>query len=176
MKHLTRDELRALLTVAKAHSERDHLMILTGFWHGLRCSEIVKMRGTQIRDGYLTVQRLKGSLKTTQPLVSNADPLLDEKTAMEQRAEYVGDGLMFPISRSQFWRVIRKHAAEAGIAAHKRRPHVLKHTCGMMSIKAGIEHARQYLGHKNIASTGAYLCVDDDAASKAVATAAVDFL
>ena len=65
MKHLTRDELRALLTVAKAHSERDHLMILTGFWHGLRCSEIVKMRGTQIRDGHLTVQRLKGSLKTT---------------------------------------------------------------------------------------------------------------
>ena len=95
---------------------------------------------------------------------------------MEQRAEYVGDGLMFPISRSQFWRMIRKHAAEAGIAAHKRRPHVLKHTCGMMSIKAGIEHARQYLGHKSIASTGAYLCVDDDAASKAVATAAVAFL
>jgi len=89
MKHLTRDELRALLTVAKAHSERDHLMILTGFWHGLRCSEIVKMRGTQIQDGHMTVQRLKGSLKTTQPLVSNADPLLDEKTAMEQRAQPV---------------------------------------------------------------------------------------
>jgi hypothetical protein len=32
------------------------------------------------------------------------------------------------------------------------------------------------LGHKNIASTGAYLCVDDDTASKAIATAAVAFL
>ena len=59
MKHLTRDELRALLTVAKARSERDHLMILHRILARFEVSEIVKMRGTQIRDGYLTVQRLK---------------------------------------------------------------------------------------------------------------------
>ncbi len=99
MKHLTRDELRALLTVAKAHSERDHLMILTGFWHGLRCSEIVKMRGTQIRDGHLTVQRLKGSMKTTQPLISNADPLLDEKTAMDAYSGDVNGGFQRDVNR-----------------------------------------------------------------------------
>jgi hypothetical protein len=41
---------------------------------------------------------------------------------------------------------------------------------------AGIENVRAYLGHKSIASTvaylGAYLKVDDDAASRAIAAAA----
>jgi hypothetical protein len=42
----------------------------------------------------------------------------------------------------------------------------------MLSIhKAVIENVRQYLGHRSIASTGAYLRVDDSAASKAVAAA-----
>jgi integrase len=37
---------------------------------------------------------------------------------------------------------------------------------------AGIENVRAYLGHESISSTGAYLKVDDDAASKAIAAAA----
>jgi integrase len=42
----------------------------------------------------------------------------------------------------------------------------------MHTIKtAGIENVRQYLGHRSMASTGAYLRVDDDAASKAIAAA-----
>jgi integrase len=42
----------------------------------------------------------------------------------------------------------------------------------MLSIKkAGIENVRQYLGHKSIASTGAYLKVSDAEASRAVSAA-----
>jgi hypothetical protein len=33
---------------------------------------------------------------------------------------------------------------------------------------AGIENVRTYLGHKSIASTGSYLQVDDDVASRAI--------
>jgi integrase len=36
---------------------------------------------------------------------------------------------------------------------------------------AGIENVRAYLGHKSISSTGAYLKVDDDVASRAIAGA-----
>jgi site-specific recombinase XerD len=43
----------------------------------------------------------------------------------------------------------------------------------MQTIKsAGIENVRQYLGHKNISSTGAYLKVSDEVASEAIALAA----
>jgi hypothetical protein len=42
----------------------------------------------------------------------------------------------------------------------------------MLTIRtAGIENVRAYLGHKSIASTGAYLKVDDETASKAVGAA-----
>jgi site-specific recombinase XerD len=46
---------------------------------------------------------------------------------------------------------------------------VLKHSIAMQSIReAGIENVRQYLGHRSISSTGAYLKVTDEAASAAV--------
>ena len=79
---------------------------------------------------------------------------------------------MFPVSRVWFWKVMQKACADAGIPQHKAHPHVLKHTTAMLTIKeAGIEHVRQYLGHKSIASTGEYLKVTDEQASKAIAAA-----
>ena len=51
---------------------------------------------------------------------------------------------------------------------HKLNPHVLKHTAAMHMIKkAGIEMVRRRLGHKSIASTGAYLKVNDQEADAA---------
>jgi integrase/recombinase XerD len=164
----------SLLRAAKDHSERDWLMLLVGFWHGLRVSEILALTPESIRAGYITVQRLKGSLKTTQPLVSNEEPLLDEAAALRILSEKTGAGVrLFSLTRQHFWRRIRKHCKTAGIPDHKAHPHVLKHSIAMQTIKsAGIENVRQYLGHKSISSTGAYLRVDDDAASRAIAGAA----
>lgn len=173
MQHLTRDELRELLRCARGVRERDWLMILVGFWHGLRATEVISLTPANVRDGFLTVPRLKGSLKTTQPLIVDADPLLDERQALEQHAATCGlRDRLFPITRIQFYRLMRRHCASAGIAAHKAHPHVLKHSIAMQTIRdAGIENVRAYLGHKNISSTGAYLKVDDDQASAAIAAA-----
>ncbi len=173
MQHLTKDELLDLLGAARAHSERDWLAILVGFWHGLRVSEITSFTPEAVRDGYITIQRLKGSLKTVQPLIEHIEPLLNEKaplTAWVERAE--PSKPVFDLSRQRFWKIMQMHCKTAGIPEHKAHPHVLKHTIAMQTIKsAGIENVRQYLGHKSISSTGAYLKVDDDAASKAVAAA-----
>jgi integrase/recombinase XerD len=170
MQHLNRTELLALLKVAKEQSERDWLLLLTTFWHGLRASEATGLRTDQIRDGYLSVQRLKGSLKTRQPLVAHKNPLLDEKTALETLvAGLPAKARLFPISRVQFFRLMQKYGHEAALPQHKNHPHVLKHSIAMQTIKsAGIENVRQYLGHKSIASTGAYLRVNDEQASAAV--------
>jgi len=173
VQHLSKTELLALLKAARDARERDWLMILVGFWHGLRASEVTTLTSDSVRDGFLTVQRLKGSLKTTQPLIVNQDPLLNEKDALETRAREAQPGeRLFPVSRVQFFRVMRKHAATAGIPQHKAHPHVLKHSIAMQTIRgAGIENVRAYLGHKSISSTGEYLKVDDDSASAAVANA-----
>lgn len=175
MEHLLEGELRGLLTAAKAKCARDWLMILVGYWHGLRASEVVGLTAGSIADGHVTVGRLKGSLRTTQRLVAHPDPLLDEATALFEfiRGMHPNE-LIFPLSRTQFWRLVQKYAAVAGIPKRKAHPHILKHSIAMHSIKlAGIENVRQYLGHRSLASTGAYLKVDDDKASLAVVGAVV---
>jgi integrase len=180
MEHLSREQLLAVLGHARAKRERDWVLLLVSFWHGLRASEAVGLTPENFSDGYLTVQRLKGSLKTTQPLVEHEDELLNEKAAVEawlagHRAAHRGDWSserLFPISRFQFFRIVRAYGRQAGLPKHLCHPHVLKHSIAMQSIRqAGIENVRQYLGHKSISSTGEYLKVDDDAASRAIASA-----
>jgi integrase len=78
---LSKAELLALLGAARAHSERDFLMILMAYSHGLRASEVLAIEPDSVRDGLLEVQRLKGSLHTTQPLLSSDEPLLEERKA-----------------------------------------------------------------------------------------------
>lgn len=176
MEHLTREQVISLLTRARASRERDWVLFLVSFWHGLRASEAVKLTAENFADGYLNVQRLKGSLRTIQPLVTHELEILDERAAVESWlikhvAIYGHDKLkpVFPISRVQFFRMMRRYGSQAGLPRHLCHPHVLKHSIAMQSIQhAGIENVRQYLGHKSISSTGAYLRVSDDVASKAV--------
>lgn len=174
MQSLSNSELLALLAEAKACRKRDWLMILVGYWHGLRASEVVGLVADNFHDGHLEVQRLKGSLKTIQPLVKHEDPLLNEAGELIDFCSILlPNQKLFPISRVQFFRLFREYAKRADIATHKRHPHVLKHTIAMETIhSAGIENVRQYLGHKSISSTGAYLKVSDGDASAAVQASA----
>src|SRR5712671_3762263 len=182
MEHLTRDQTISLLTCARTGRERDWVLFLVSFWHGLRASEAVALTPDNFADGYLNVQRLKGSLRTVQPLVAHELEILNERAAVSRyltaRAALTGTlapgrpNLLFPISRVQFFRLMRRYGREAGLPRHLCHPHVLKHSIAMQSIQeAGIENVRQYLGHKSISSTGAYLKVSDDAASSAIAKA-----
>lgn len=170
MEALSNTELLALLAAAKASRERDWLMILVGYWHGLRASEVIGLTAACIADGHVTVARLKGSMKTTQPLVKHEDPLLNEASALFDFTRGMHPNQrVFPLSRIHFWRLVKKYSAAAGIAKRKGHPHILKHSIAMQSIKkAGVENVRQYLGHKSLSSTGAYLKVTDAEASQAV--------
>jgi integrase len=173
MQGISNDELLALLGAARAARERDWLFILVSYWHGLRVSEAVNLRLENLRGGVLTVQRLKHSLKTIQPLIEHPNPLLNEKAALTSYTlgMYTKQRL-FPFSRVQGWRIVQKHGATAGLPAHKRFPHMLKHTIALATIgTAGIENTRQWLGHKSMGSTGEYLRVSDEQAAVAVARA-----
>ena len=170
---LTWDELRAVLKAAKDVRERDWLMILVGFWHGLRASEVVHLTRDNFADGYITVQRLKGSKKTTHPLVEHADPVLNEaKPLFEYALNTPGNQRLFPVTRQHFWRLFQRYAEGAGIPEHQRHPHCLKHTIAKQMIDgAGIANTRQYIGHESMSSTGEYLEVSDDEAARAMRAA-----
>ena len=81
MQALSKTELLALLAAARAYSERDFLMILMAYCHGLRASEVIAIRRHDIKDGCLGVRRLKGSKRTVQPLLEHENPLLNERLA-----------------------------------------------------------------------------------------------
>jgi integrase len=144
------------------------LLLLLAFNHGLRVSEVLNLRLADFQDGFLTVQRLKGSMRTVQPVISSENPLLDEKTAVSKVAK-LQTVRIFPQTRFGVHKMFQKYCQRAGVPKHLAHVHTLKHSIAMLSIKkAGIENVRQYLGHKSIASTGMYLRVSDEAASKAV--------
>jgi integrase/recombinase XerD len=168
VRYFSKEELRALLEAAKAKRERDWLMILVTFNHGLRVSELLAITADSIRDGYLRIPRLKGSLETVQPLIEHPDPLLSERQPLIEYAEksiLPGEPL-FQLCRQRVWQIIREHGNQAGIPAHKLFPHALKHSIAKQIIaEVGIENTRQWLGHRSMNSTGEYLRVDDETAS-----------
>lgn len=171
MKHLSKPEISALLQSARDWSARDHAMILVGYLHGLRASEILALDLASVADGVLRVSRLKGSNATRQPLVGNVNPLFDEIRAI--RAIQPNSGRLFPLSRQRFWTIMKFHGRRAGIAADKIFPHVLKHSAAKHALAGGmpLDELQQYLGHKNIGSTACYLKSDDESASQAFAKA-----
>lgn len=162
-----------LLAAARAGRERDWLMILVCFWHGLRASELITFQRDAIRDGYLTIKRLKGSDRTVQMLVEHPEPLLNEKKALIRYAENADFGEpVFKLSRRRFDQLMKQYCLQVGIPAHLAHAHTLKHTVARLTIEsAGIEHVRRWLGHKSMGSTGEYLKVSDDEAGARVSQA-----
>lgn len=171
MQSLSIDEIKRLVREIK--QPRWKLMVLTGFWHGLRASELTGLTGADIRDGFIDCRRLKGSLHTIQPYVHHDDPDLDEAAGLTELAKSLGKkDLAFPITRRGLYGVIARAGVRAGLPKHKLHPHILKHSIARQSIaKAGIENVRQWLGHKSMSSTGAYLKVSDEEASRAISSA-----
>src|SRR5665213_2370806 len=84
MKALTQDELLKVLRLASRNA-RNHAIILLAFRHGMRGSEIcnLEMKDIDLKNGQITIRRLKGSLTTTQPLADvQGSPLLSEKRGL----------------------------------------------------------------------------------------------
>lgn len=98
VQHLTESELMDVLECARKTSRRDHSLMLTMYWHGLRNQEVARLRLSDIdfTAGLVTVQRQKSSLKTTQPLVRmKGHPAKCElaalKTWLRERGEQVSE-------------------------------------------------------------------------------------
>jgi site-specific recombinase XerD len=176
---LTTDELLAVLKAAKEHSNRDWALLLTIYRHGLRASEAAALRLDDIQDGQLTVARVKGSMKTTQPVCKHpGQPLLDEVRAlaswMKERSQD-GSGALFVsrkgghLTREQVYRVFRQHAETADLPPKKRFVHVLKHSLAshLIAGNTNLAMVQVALGHASLSSTQAYIHVSDAQAAEA---------
>jgi type 1 fimbriae regulatory protein FimB len=184
VKALTHDEILKVLKAA-SDSPRDLCMILLAFRHGMRASEIcgLELKDVDLKNGEITIRRLKGSLKTTQPLADlQGQPLLSENRVLRawlaERGNHPSKFVFVSqksgrVHRSQFYRVFSAAAEKAGLPADKRHPHVLKHTLGVTLVEQNVNLAviKQALGHRSIASTAVYTQPTDESAGKAVTAA-----
>jgi site-specific recombinase XerD len=183
MEFLTKDELLKVLAEAKHRGSREHAMFLLGYMHGLRASEICGLTLSDVRDGKLSVQRLKGSLHSIQQLATNRNPLLDERLALKtwlaDRGDADGSVMLFTsrngsgLSRQQLHNIFEAICIRSGIDSTRRHCHILKHSLAVHLRQSGMDvfTLQIRLGHRDIKSTACYTHVSDSEASIATAQA-----
>jgi integrase len=166
--YLTRDEVTLLLRAARKsrHRARNHAMILLAYRHGLRASEIVSLRWSDIdlERGSIYFRRAKGSRSTVHPLKRDEADALEKLVTpcAGRRGEYVFQSERAQrMSRSAFWRVVAEAGERAGLPV-KAYAHLLRHSCGYYLANKGcdLRLIQDYLGHKQIQNTVRYTALN----------------
>ncbi|HAG3255080.1 TPA: tyrosine-type recombinase/integrase [Salmonella enterica] len=166
-KFLTPHEVLQLLESVPGgpHPERNHCLILMAFVHGLRASEVLRLRLSDIdlRGRQIYIARLKNSFSTVHPLIPREIRALRSWLAVRKNITGSDSDWLFishrglPLSRQQFYYILTAVSEKAGltVCAH---PHMLRHACGYALADNGADTRliQDYLGHQNIRHTVRY--------------------
>jgi type 1 fimbriae regulatory protein FimB/type 1 fimbriae regulatory protein FimE len=157
--YLTEDEVERI--VKQAASERDRLMILMAYRHGLRVSELISMtwRQLDLDAGRLVVRRAKGGEAGQHPISGREIRglrKLRRQQPLGARYVFVTDRTGAPMTRNGFYKLLEKAATAAGL--DDVHPHLLRHGCGFKLVNDGMDtlSLAAYLGHANIQNTKRY--------------------
>jgi site-specific recombinase XerD len=157
---------------ARWEGRRDRAIIVLALQAGLRVSELTSLNCGDITVGSGGHVRCegKGRKQRAVPLTSQAKAVMRAWIAERGGAP---DDPLFPtrtgrrLSRDAIERRLRVHAATAaktcpGLKAKRLHPHVLRHSCAMTLLRAGVDTTviALWLGHADIRSTQAYLHAD----------------
>lgn len=160
-------EIKRCLEAARKgrHSERDFLMVLMAYRHGLRAGELCKFRldDIDLEEGQLFVRRQKGSVSTNHPI--EGDEIRAVRAWLRERAksDYRVSPLLFVqergemLSRHGFAYICREIGLRMKPAVHLH-PHMLRHSCGYALANKGKDTRliQDFLGHKEIKNTEIY--------------------
>lgn len=169
-KTLTESEVERLLDAPDTDTPqglRDRCMLEVLYATGLRVSELVELKpfSLSLREGLVKVIG-KGDKERLVPLGENAIDWLERyiregRTAIlaGRHSDHVfvtrlGSGM----TRQMFWRIIKQHAGQAGIAAQRLSPHTLRHAFATHLINHGadLRVVQMLLGHADISTTQIY--------------------
>jgi integrase len=161
--HLTPDEVERLIAAARQrgrYGDRDALLIMLAYRHGLRASELIALRWDQIdfKAGTLHVSRLKNGSPSTHPIRGPEIRLLHAWQKQQGGGTYVFTSERGgPMNRVNVHHVVSGAAKAAGIE-FPVHAHMLRHACGFYLVNAGQDTRaiQLYLGHKNIQHTVRY--------------------
>ena len=172
---LTAPEIDALIDapdMTRWEGRRDRALLLVGVQTGLRVSELTGLNCGDVSLGTGACVRCegKGRKRRAVPLTTPTEAVL--AIWMSERAGR-HDEPLFPtrtgrrLSSDAVERLVHKHADAAAsgcptFRAEDLHPHVLRHSCAMSLLQAGVDTAviALWLGHADIRSTHAYLHAD----------------
>jgi len=166
--YLTTKEMEALLKAAKEHgrkAHRNYCLILLGYYHGLRASELVGMKWEQIDfdNASIFIRRTKGSLSGIHPLKG-----VELRALRKLQRETLNSKYLFPgsgggvthLSTVRFRQIMTELGAVAGLG-NLTHPHMLRHSTGyFLAQSQDLRVIQAYLGHKNISNTVRYTALD----------------
>jgi len=149
---------------------RDRAMLELMYACGLRVSELVNLPATAVnlRQGALRVMG-KGSKERLVPLGEEAQHWLERYLA-QARPQIAGKRALAPLflsmngeapSRQQFWLLVKKYAAAAGIDPDRISPHGLRHSFAthLLNHGADLRALQMLLGHSSLSTTQIYTLV-----------------
>jgi integrase len=153
------------LQVAFDANRQHHLALVVSLWHPTRVSELLNIRSGDIRDGHLTIRRMKGSITTNQPIRIDSDPLFDESPLADLASQAPSpDSRIFPWVRQRCDQFIRLYGHRANIDPKKCHMHALRHSMAIMlwnHTAGNIGLLQRHLGHKSASSSLIYLYESD---------------
>lgn len=161
--HLSPQEVDKLIAAAKSvgrHGLRDSTMILLAYRHGLRISELVTLKWSQIdlEQGYIYIVRRKNGIDATHPLFGSELRALRRVQKVYPSTDYVFiSERKAPLTDHTFRKVLKRADEVSGLNI-KVHPHMLRHATGFKLANKGIDtrSIQHYLGHKNIQHTVRY--------------------
>lgn len=146
--------------------QRDKAMFLMAYLHGLRVSELINIRISDLDLSGRTVyiRRLKNGFSTIHPLQERTCSSI--VTWLELRKKYISkddNHWLFvsyngkQLTRQWVYKLSRKYSQQAGLIL-TIHPHMLRHACGYALANQGLDTRliQDYLGHKNISHTVRY--------------------
>ncbi|SDQ89676.1 site-specific tyrosine recombinase XerD [Pseudoxanthomonas sp. CF125] len=172
-KALAESQIEALLAAPQTDTPlglRDRAMFELMYAAGLRVSELVNLpaNAVNLRQGVVRVTG-KGSKERLVPLGEESQHWL-EKYLAEARPKLAGKAnrtALFigsddePPSRQQFWGLVKRYAAVAGIDPGKISPHGLRHSFAthLLNHGADLRALQMLLGHSSLSTTQIYTLV-----------------
>ena len=162
-RYLTEAEVERLAEAARKggrYGDRDAALVLIGYRHGLRASELVGLHWSQVdlKAALLHVSRRKNGTPSVHPLTGR------ELRAL-RRLQREGEGSPFVFNTERgsgmttdnVRKVLARAAVDARLALHVH-PHMLRHACGFTLANKGTDTRtiQAYLGHRSIQHTVRY--------------------
>ncbi|MGR3761925.1 tyrosine-type recombinase/integrase [Roseobacteraceae bacterium NS-SX3] len=180
---LQRAEIDALLAapdLSSWHGRRDRTLLLTMIQTGLRVSEAISLKVSDVELGTGAHVRCfgKGRKERATPLRPDCRGAIKQwlaETRAEPNDRVFASQTGGSLSRDAIERLVRKHVANAAdrcpsLRSKRVTPHVLRHTAAMQLLQSGVDRTviALWLGHESVETTQMYLHADIELKERAM--------